>query len=374
MKKIKEVGILLINQKAKKIKGCIRFDKGSANFKFPKEFLPLFGRLIKELKQKYLHYSLYGGEKDLKSQIVGIEARNGRDLSPKEIVITHGGMANLFLIFSLLLRPGDEIITNKYCFEGFSVLADYFHLIHKKVNLSCPKELEEGITKKTKLIVLNSPENPTGKVYSKEEIEEIVELAKKNKIWILSHEETNTIVYPPSKWCGPDLKYEKVIITNSFSKFWLLPGLRIGWICAKNTRLLENIARLINFQTLGVNIFDQVLITQAIKIINYDSFIKKRLEILKQRKELLEKELKKFGFSYFPVQGGINFYVDLKQDTQKLLPKALKHKVAFVPGFFFEEKKSTFARIGFGDVKKYEIKKGIKILFLLTSSNFHLFR
>lgn len=362
MMKIKEIGIFAINQKAKQIKNCIRFDKGSVNFSFPKEVFSLFNHLIKKLKKKYSRYSVSGGERDLKIQIANFEKRNGRLVLPENIVITHGGMSGFFLVFSLILKPGDEIIANKYCFEGFSLLAQHFRLIQKRVNLSSIRDLEKTSSNKTKLIILNSPENPTGKVYTQEEIEAIIGFAKKKKIWILSHEGGNSIVYPPNKWYGPGLDYERLIITNSFSKLLFLPGIRIGWMISKNKDLIENVRRLIAFQTLGINIFDQVFTSEILRTIDYDFFIERRLKILRERKNLLERELKKANLEYLPVQGGTNFYVNLKKDTQRLLPKALKKKVAFIPGYFFEDKKSTFARIGFGEVKKEEIQKGIKII------------
>lgn len=362
MKKIKEIGIFSINKRAKNIKDCIRFDKGSTSFCFPKEFSTLFTQITKQLKKRYLYYSASGGEKDLKIQIAKFEQRHNRWVSADDIVITHGGMSGFFLIFSLILKPGDEIIANKYCFEGFSLLAEHFNLIQKRVNLSSLSELEKTFSKRTKLIILNSPENPTGRVYSEEEIKMIIEFAKKKKIWVLSHEGTNSIVYSLNKWYGPSLDYEKVIITNSFSKLWFLSGIRIGWIVSKNRDLIEGAARLITFQTLGVNIFDQIFMTEVLKAVDYDSFIEKRLKILKERKKILERELNKAGLEYLPVQGGTNFYVNLKKDTQKLLPIALQNKVAFIPGYLFEEKKSNFARIGFGEVKKKEIKKGIRII------------
>jgi aspartate aminotransferase len=367
---MKEIGILKINERADKIEGCIRFDKGSAKFPFPEEFLPLVEEVKEEIRGKYFHYPKVGGEEKLKEQIAKFEERNGREISPKEIVITHGGMSGLFSSFYLLSKPGDEVITNRYCFEGFSLLIDHFGLIQKRVDLSKIGEIEKAITSRTKIIVLNSPENPTGKVYSKEEIEGIVELAKKKNLWVISDEVMNQIVYGGKKWYGPSLKNDNVLVINSFSKIWFIPGVRVGWIATRDRRLIEELSNFISLQSLGVNLFGQLLMEKVLKEIDLEEFLKKRIEVLERRKKIFEQALEKYKIEPIcKVEGGMNFYLNLKEDTQKLAEKLLeKFKVAIIPGYFFEGKPSTFARLGFGAVNEEEILKGIEIISSVIKS------
>jgi len=357
---IPPISISKINKEAEKL-NCIRFDKGSANFPFPREFLPIFRDVLKEIKGKYFHYPERRGEKVLREEIAIFEEKKGRKILPENIVITHGGMSGLFCVFSLLCKKGDEIITNRYCFEGFSVLAKYFGLKQKRVNLSNLKEVEKAINSKTKILVFNSPENPTGKVYSREEVENLVSIAKKKKIWFLSDEVMREIIYE-GKWFGPSLDYERTIVVNSFSKCWFVSGIRVGWVGSKNKRILEEISKLLDLQSIGVNLFGQILMAKILKEIDYEDFLKKRLKILSKRKKFFEQCLKKANLKHFPVEGGMNFYIDLKRDSEKLLKVFLKKKIAFIPGKFFEGKNSTFARFGFGAVKIEEIKKGIEIV------------
>jgi aspartate aminotransferase len=361
---MQNIGILKINEEADKIPGCIRFDKGSAKFPFPEEFLPLIEEVKKEIKGKYFHYPKTGGEENLKKEIVKFEAENGRQISAKDVVVTHGGMSGLFSAFYLLSRPGDEVITNLYCFEGFSLLIEHFKLIQKRVNLSKIEEVEKAITPKTKIVILNTPENPTGKVYSQDEVENIVKLTKKKKLWIFSDEVMNRIVYKRNQWFGPSLKQDNVIVINSFSKMWFVPGIRVGWIATKNKRLVEELSNFFSLQSLGVNLFGQLLMAKILAKIDFKKFLRGKIEILEKRKKVFEKVLKENRIDTLcDVEGGMNFYLNLRQDTQKLALKLLKEfKMAIIPGYFFEGKISNYARLGFGAVSEEEILKGIELI------------
>jgi len=360
---MQNIGILKINETAEKNPSCIRFDKGSAKFPFPEEFFPLLEKVKKKIKGRYFHYPKTGGEDKLKEQIVKFEAQNGRQISPRNITITHGGMSGLFAFFYLLLKTGDEVITSRYCFEGFSLLIDHFKLFQKRVDLSKIGDIEKAVTSKTKAIILNSPENPTGKVYSQEEIEKIVDLAKKRKLWVLSDEVMNRIVYEGAERYEPSFEGQ-VVVVNSFSKMWFIPGIRVGWLVTKKEKLSEEFSNFISIQSIGVNLFSQLLMAEILEKIDFEKFLERRLKTLFQRKKIFEQNLKENEIDYLSrVEGGMNFYVNLRQDAAKLASKILKEgKVAFIPGVLFEGRPSTYARFGFGGVTEEGIIRGIKIV------------
>ena len=120
----------------------------------------------------------------------------------------------------------------------------------------------------------------------------------------------------------------------------------------------------LSIQSVGVNLFGQLLMCQVLENINYQSFLEKRMKVLNERKALVKKLLNEACINCLhEVQGGMNFYVDLKQDSTKYVSKLLtKHKIAFIPGYLFEGKPSNYARMGFGAAGKEEIMKGIKVL------------
>jgi len=359
---MKDLNILKINEKAEMTSGCIRFDKGSSKFPFPEEFLPFIDKVKKEISGRYFHYPKTGGEIDLKKEIIKLEKRNNRLLNLDNVTITHGGMSGLFTFFSCVCFPGDEVITNSSSFEGFSTICDYFKLNQKRASFNDIKQVEKIITKKTKVIIINSPENPTGKVYRKKQIDKLVELAVSKKIFLLSDEVMNKIIYENITWYGPSIKNKNVVVINSFSKTWFIPGIRLGWMATTDNKLTEKFNNSLVSQSIGVSLFSQLLMINICKKINYQSFLKKRLKILTKRKKLVKEYLKKYKVDYLQdIEGGMNYYINLKQDSSQLIPKIFsKDKIALIPGYLFEGKESTHARLGFGAVNEEEIKKGIK--------------
>lgn len=361
---MEDLEILKINETAEKIPNCIRFDKGSAKFPFPEEFIPFIDKIKKEIKGNHFHYPPAGGEQKLKEQIIRLEETIDRQISEEEITITHGGMSGLFNIFYLLIKPGDEVMTNDYCFEGFSALIKHFQAKHQRINLSNINDIEQALSPETKLIILNSPENPSGKVYPEEEIKAVVDLAEKENLWLVSDEVLNQFTYDGIKWQGPPLKTDRIIIVNSFSKNYFVPGIRVGWIETKNKAFIKECDNLLSIQSVGVNLFGQLLMAEIMKGMDYKKFFEERLNILSKRKDFFEKTLKENNIACLhKVEGGMNFYVDLKKDSQKAAPKLLKeHGVAIIPGYVFEGKPSTFARLGFGAVSEDEISRGLEAI------------
>lgn len=353
--------ILQINQRAEKIKNCIRFDKGSANFPFPKEFLFFFKKASQIIKNKYFSYPSPQGDEELRELIAFFEnKRNQRkNVKKDDVVITSGGMSGLFGVFSVLFKKGEEVLLNKYSFEGFSLLVKYFSLKEKRVDFSKIEECK--ISKKTKALVFNSPENPTGKVYSKNEVKKILNFCEKNNLYLISDEVMNQIVYDEKTFFGPPPK-ENVFIINSFSKAWFLPGLRLGWIIVKNKKFKEKLINFFALQSIGISLLSQIFMREILKKIDYEKFIKKYLKILERRRNIIQNFFLKEKISFLhKVEGGMVFYIETKKDADQV-SKVLfqKYKTAVVPGKAFEGKKSTCIRVGFGSVKKEEIMKGLE--------------
>lgn len=361
---MREIGILGINEQAAQIPGCIRFDKGSAKFPFPEELLPLLNEVKKDITGKYFAYPATGGEKILKEHIAEFERGNGRDVSPDDIVVTHGGMSGIFSALGVLAKPGDEIITNRYFFEGFSLAIDHFKLKHKTVDLADIQGVKNAITPNTRVIILNSPENPTGKVYTSEEISQLEAIAQESGIFLLSDEVTNKILYNDALWTGPSLDRKHTIAVNSFSKNWFVPGIRVGWTVSKDHGLNKSIADFLSAQSAGVNLFGQFLMAKALEQIDYAKFMEQRMKILSARRDMMKKTLEAKGIKYLcDPQGGMNFYIDVRSDSRKIASRLLtESKVAVIPGEFFEGKPSHYVRMGFGAVDEKEIVRGVAMI------------
>ena len=359
---MENIGILKINELAEKTPSCIRFDKGSAKFPFPEEFLPSFSDLQREIQGKYFHYPKTGGEDLLKEEILKLEKRNGRELSLDNICVTHGGMSGIFAFLNLYAKPGDEVLTNLRSFEGFGSVITQLGIKQVRVDFENMAEVTSAVTARTKAIFFNSPENPTGKVYTKSVLMGLLKIARENDFYFVSDEVMSRIIYDGITWEGPDISAKQIAI-SSFSKMFFIPGSRVGWVSASK-EVAENFANYFSVLSIGVNLFSQYLLALVLKNINYDHFLAKKMSVLVSRRNLMGSLFNKFGLSYFQVpEGGMNYYVDLKKDSNSQCRKLLTEaNIALIPGELFEGRETTFARVGFGAVSDSEIIRGVELL------------
>lgn len=361
---MEEIEILKINEQAARVPGCIRFDKGSANFPFPEELLPFIDDVKHDIAGRHFGYAAIGGEMLLKERIAVCEQENGRTVSPEDVVVTHGGMSGIYTFLGIATKPGDEVIISEYAFEGFTLAIHSLKLRERRVDFSDHEALRQAITPATKVIILNSPENPTGRVYAQTEIDAIVQIAKEKNVMVLSDEVMHTILYENAQRAVPLLDQEHVIAVNSFSKAWFIPGIRVGWSVSKNAKFNRRMKNSLSVQSVGVNIFGQLLMAHAMAMFDYKTFLRPRMAALTKKRRMMKDLLDENSIGYLcDPQGGMNFYVDLKGDSRKAAPRLLnEYKVAIIPGDIFEGRPSCYARVGFGAVEEDEITRGIASL------------
>jgi aspartate/methionine/tyrosine aminotransferase len=183
---------------------------------------------------------------------------NGMGVSSSEILITNGAMNALFIAFGVLLKPGDEVIVPVPSFF-FQPQIEFFHGVFR--NVECFEEAEfhpnlegiqKAITPRTKAIIICTPSNPTGIVYTNKELNEITRIAAENNLTIISDESYEKMVYDGRRHVSiasiPDAK-ERTVTIHSFTKSYAMPGWRIGFIAA-NERFIEHSKRLLQWSTI----------------------------------------------------------------------------------------------------------------------------
>jgi len=169
----------------------------------------------------------------------------------EEVMVSVGGKHALFNIFQTLLNEGDEVILPSPYWVSFPEMIKYAGakpiIVESDEHFQITStQIQKKITKKTKLIVINSPSNPTGAVFDKEELEKIAELAVKHNIMILADDTYDKIIYQGNHFCIPTLN-EKIkkqtIYVNSLSKTYAVQGLRLGYIAA-DEKIIEALTAL----------------------------------------------------------------------------------------------------------------------------------
>ncbi len=313
-------------------------------------------RVIKQFTQENLEdngdvgkYTLPHGSDDLREVISEYHLeKRGQNVDPgKNIIVTAGAMEAMFIIMQTLLDPGDEVIMPS---PGF---ASYCH--HVRIAGGEPKflplnedkdwdmtDIEPLITRKTKAIVVTSPNNPTGSVFSKETIERVVALARKHGLYVISDEIYDHLIYDDAEYYVPSMmldQYDRIISVYSLSKRYHMTGWRVGYIVATDD-VIDNLIKVHDAATICASSVSQCGAIAAIK--NDGSIVpgvKSKMEI---HRELICQELDTLPevFEYVKPQGAYYIFprivADYGNDTEGFAKKLIKETgVVTVPGDAF---------------------------------------
>ena len=242
---------LAITAKAKEMKekgiDVISFSAGEPDFNTPKNII---NAAIKAMEDGNTKYTSVNGILQLREAICKkFKDDNGLEYNPSQIVVSTGAKQSLANTFLAILNPGDEVIVSTPYWVSYPELiklADgkpVFVEGDEKSNYKFTKEnLEKAVTVKTKAIVLNTPNNPTGTIYNKEELEVIADFAKKYNIIIISDEMYEKLIYDNENHISiaslSKDAYERTIVINGLSKSYAMTGWRIGY-CAASEKIAK---------------------------------------------------------------------------------------------------------------------------------------
>lgn len=242
---------LAITAKAKEMKekgiDVISFSAGEPDFNTPKNII---NAAIKAMEDGNTKYTSVNGILQLREAICKkFKDDNGLEYNPSQIVVSTGAKQSLANTFLAILNPGDEVIVSTPYWVSYPELiklADgkpVFVEGDEKSNYKFTKEnLEKVVTAKTKAIVLNTPNNPTGTIYNKEELEVIADFAKKYNIIIISDEMYEKLIYDNENHISiaslSKDAYERTIVINGLSKSYAMTGWRIGY-CAASEKIAK---------------------------------------------------------------------------------------------------------------------------------------
>ncbi len=248
-------------------KSFIKFQRGEIDFPTPDYIVEV---AIKGLKEKKLtKYPQSGGEPFFKDAILEKLAfeNNAKNLERENIVVTYGGMEALELSFKLFKEGAGFSPCWSPIFENF---APYSNIKFIEVPLSESFEVNynllEKTLKKVEFFYFNTPHNPTGKIFSEEEVTNISEMCKKNNVYLISDEAYEKIIYDDKKHFSPaSLNLENIISCFTFSKTYSMTGFRLGYLATRDKKAAE-LLRLGNYtQTAGVVTFLQYAGAEALK-------------------------------------------------------------------------------------------------------------
>lgn len=275
-----------------------------------------------------------------------------------EILVTVGGSEGIDLALRTLINPGDEVIIpvpSFVCYEPICRLSSgvpvIINLKEKNRFKLTVEELERVVTEKTKILFLSYPNNPTGAIMTKEELEPIAEFCEEHDIYIISDEIYAELTYGDRKHFSiaslPGMR-ERTIIINGFSKSYAMTGWRLGYVIAPKF-IVEQMYKVHQFGIMCAPTNSQYAAVVAVR--DCQDYVNKMVEEYNRRRQYLLNRMKEIGIECFEPEGAFYIYPSIKKYNMTSEEFALKllesKKIAVVPGTAFGECGEGYIRISY---------------------------
>lgn len=314
---------------------------------------------IQTLEKGKTFYTSNAGLKELKIEICKYLNRKvnvSYDYN-KEVIVTVGGSEGIDIAMRAMLDAGDEVLIPQPSYVSYlpcTVLAGGTPVViplkeENEFKLTA-QELEAAITPKTKILVLPFPNNPTGSIMTKEDLEPIVELVEKYDLYVLSDEIYSELSYKGehvSIASFPGMK-ERTILVNGFSKGFAMTGWRLGYACGPRV-IIEQMLKIHQFAIMCAPTNSQYAAVEALK--NCEEEVQEMRSAYNQRRRFLVDAFKKMGLQCFEPYGAFYIFPSIKEfgmTSEEFATRFLEEeKVAVVPGTAFGECGEGFLRISY---------------------------
>lgn len=274
-----------------------------------------------------------------------------------EIMITVGGSEAIDAAFRAMLDPGDEVLIPQPCYVSYEpcvVLAGgkpvIIELQEKDEFKLTREQLLSSITEKTKILVLPFPNNPTGAIMTKEDLQEIVDVIIEKDLYVISDEIYSELTYNRDHVSIASLPgmLERTILINGFSKSYAMTGWRLGYACAPKV-ILEQMLKIHQYAIMCAPTTSQYAAVEALR--NGDEDVAKMREAYNQRRNYLMKAFKEMGLQCFEPFGAFYVFPSIQKfgmTSDEFATKLLQEeKIAVVPGTAFGKSGEGFVRISY---------------------------
>ena len=314
---------------------------------------------IYSLEQGRTFYTSNAGLKKLRKEIAFyLERRFHLKYDyEKEVMITVGGSEAIDAAFRAMLDPGDEVLIPQPSFVSYEpcvVLADGVPVIielKEEDEFKLKKQqILEKITDKTKILVLPFPNNPTGAVMTREDLQDIVDVIIEKDLYVLSDEIYSELTYGRQHVSIAEFPgmLERTILINGFSKSYAMTGWRLGYACGPK-RILEQMLKIHQYAIMCAPTTSQYAAVDALK--NGDEDVSQMREAYNQRRRYLLHAFRQMGLECFEPYGAFYVFPSIQEfgmTSEEFAERFLaEEKVAVVPGAAFGESGEGFVRISY---------------------------
>lgn len=365
-------------QLEKQGKDIINLGIGRPNFDTPAH--------IKEAAKKSLDegnvfYTSNYGTEGLRSAVAEkLKRDNGLDYEMTDVIVTVGANQAVSIAMTALLDPGDEVLVPNpswlhyfYCADLVGAKTVSYPLLEENGFNVIPEDIEKLVTPNTKMIIVNSPNNPTGSILSKESLQAIADIANKYDLIVLSDEIYEKLIYDDSvhySIASLDGMKERTVLIHGVSKSYSMTGWRIGFAISANKEFISAMIRVLQYTVTCANSFAQDGAEAALRG-SQQCVEDMRLQFDRRRKLVYDRINKIEGLSCIAPKGAFYCFVNIKKlgmTDQEASDYYLNEAgVAMIPGSAFGEYGAGYLRVAFSN--SYEnIEKAMDRIAAATES------
>ena len=325
------------------------FSLGNPNLPPPEEVKKAIIELVEKEEPTFLHgYMSNAGFEDVREKIANsINNKFGTKFNFENIIMTVGAASGLNIVFKAILNPEDEVIVFAPYFSEYNNYIENYNGIVKVISPNLNNfepnlnELKEKISNKTKAVLINTPNNPTGVVYSESTIKEISKILKEKEqefgkqIFLISDEPYRELVYDNKEVPYITKYYKDTIVVYSYSKSLSLPGERIGYVVVPNE--IDDSKELAEAITIANRIIGCVNAPSLIqRVIPYCLNAKVDTDAYKKNRDLLYSIIRENKFECVKPEGAFYLFVKTPiEDDKEFCSIAKKYNILVVPGSSF---------------------------------------
>ncbi|MDF1545533.1 MAG: pyridoxal phosphate-dependent aminotransferase [bacterium] len=353
-------GIVSVRDRLLQLDDPLRLESGEPSFDTPPHIKEA---MVKAIHDNHTHYAPSTGIKPLKEACLKkVAGKNGIDYLDglDKVTVTNGGMHALYCSFRTILNPGDEVIIPQPNWTATAWMVELSGGSLIKVPLKAElqyrwdlNELKAAVTKKTRAILVNSPHNPTGGVMTRSDYFELLKIAEKHDLYIVSDEAYEDIIYETEHISAgavardfPAKVRDKVISCFTFSKSYAMTGWRLGYVCCNHQPFADNLKKMILYTINGVSTPTQYGGLAALE--GDQSCITEMRDVYRQRRDILFDGIQKTDLLECKTPPGGAFYLyasitDQWKDSAWDLVNHLidNYSMGSVPGdIFYDDRKS----------------------------------
>lgn len=360
LKSIQPSVTLAITAKAKSLKAqgidIIGFGAGEPDFRTPKH---IRDAAINAIENESIGYTAASGMESLKKAICDkLKKDNKLEYTQDQIVVSNGAKHSLFNTLSAICNPGDEVIVPNPYWVSYPELVRLVDA--KPVFVECPEEaefkytveaLEAAITDKTKAIILNTPNNPTGTAYKEDDLRAIADLAVKHNIYVISDEIYEKLLYEGTHTSiasfNEDIK-DLTIVVNGVAKAYAMTGWRIGYT-ACNKEIAKAMSNFQSHATSNPNTIAQYATIAALN--GPEETLNEMVNAFKERRDFMVEKINSIeNLSCLKPQGAFYVMVNISKLIGKTINgKAINNSIDFADYLLDDAKVAVVPGIGFGN-------------------------